>query len=186
MSKDVFLFNTLNRKKEKFVPIQPPEARLYTCGPTVYHYAHIGNLRTYVFEDLLVRVLLRSGLKVKHVMNITDVGHLVSDGDDGEDKMEVGARRAGKTIWEIADYYTNVFFTDLAKLNCLKPQIIPKATEHVPEMIALIEALDKKGFVYRTSDGMYYDTAKFPQYPDFARLDVENLEAGKRVAVGEK
>jgi cysteinyl-tRNA synthetase len=186
MAKDVFLFNTLTRKKEKFVPILGNEARLYTCGPTVYHYAHIGNLRTYVFEDLLVRALKRAGFQVKHVMNITDVGHLVSDGDDGEDKMEVGARRAGKTIWEIADYYTGVFFTDLGKLNCLKPQIIPKATDHVKEMIELIQKLEEKGFVYRTGDGMYYDTSKFPQYPDFAKLDVENLESGKRVAVGDK
>lgn len=139
-----------------------------------------------MFEDLLVRALKRAGFAVKHVMNITDVGHLVSDGDDGEDKMEVGARRAGKTIWEIADYYTKVFFTDLDKLNCLPPQIIPKATEHIPEMIELIERLEKKGFVYQTSDGMYYDTSKFPSYADFGKLDVENLEAGKRVAVGEK
>ncbi|HEY8280466.1 MAG TPA: cysteine--tRNA ligase [Bdellovibrionota bacterium] len=186
MAKDVLLFNTRTRKKEKFVPLRGEDAGLYTCGPTVYHYAHIGNLRTYVFEDLLVRTLQRAGYKLTHVMNITDVGHLVSDGDDGEDKMEVGARRAGKTIWEIADYYTKVFFDDLTKLNCRKPQIVPKATEHVPEMIALIEKLEKKGIAYKTSDGMYYDTAKFPSYPDFAKLDVENLEAGKRVAVGEK
>jgi cysteinyl-tRNA synthetase len=186
MPKDLVLFNTRIRQKEKFVPITGDEARLYTCGPTVYHYAHIGNLRTYVFEDLLVRALMRAGYSVKHVMNITDVGHLVSDGDDGEDKMEVGAARAGKTIWEIAEYYTNVFFTDLEKLNCIKPQIIPKATEHIPEMIALIQKLESKGFVYKTSDGMYYDTSKFPAYPDFGKLDVENLESGKRVAVGEK
>ena len=186
MAKDLFLFNTLSRKKEKFVPLSGNEARLYTCGPTVYHYAHIGNLRTYVFEDILVRALKRAGFSVKHVMNITDVGHLVSDGDDGEDKMELGARRAGKTIWEIAEYYTKIFFADLEKLNCLKPQIIPKATDHVPEMIELIARLEEKGFVYRTSDGMYYDTSKFSSYADFGRLDVENLEAGKRVAVGEK
>ena len=186
MPKDLVLFNTRTRQKEKFVPITGDEARLYTCGPTVYHYAHIGNLRTYVFEDLLVRALMRAGFSVKHVMNITDVGHLVSDGDDGEDKMEVGAARAGKSIWEIADYYTGVFFADLEKLNCIKPQIIPKATEHIPEMIALIQKLESKGFVYKTSDGMYYDTSKFPQYPDFGKLDVENLESGKRVAVGDK
>ncbi len=186
MAKDVFLFNTLTRKKEKFVPLREKEASLYTCGPTVYHYAHIGNLRTYVFEDLLVRALNRAGYKVSHVMNITDVGHLVSDGDDGEDKMEVGARKAGKTIWEIADYYTKVFFQDLEKLHCLRPQIIPKATDHVPEMIELIQKLEEKGIAYKTSDGMYYDTSKFPRYAEFGRLDVENLEAGKRVAMGEK
>ncbi len=186
MAKDVFLFNTLSRKKEKFVPIKAGEASLYTCGPTVYHYAHIGNLRTYVFEDLLVRTLMRAGFKLTHVMNITDVGHLVSDGDDGEDKMEVGARAAGKTIWEIAEHYTKVFFSDLDKLRCLRPQIIPKATEHVPEMIALIESLEAKGVAYKTSDGMYFDTSKFPRYAEFGKLDVENLEAGKRVAMGEK
>jgi cysteinyl-tRNA synthetase len=186
MPKDLFFFNTLTRKKEKFVPIQPGEVKLYACGPTVYHYAHIGNLRTYVFEDLLVRSLRRAGYRVTHVMNITDVGHLVSDGDDGEDKMEVGARRAGKSIWEIADYYTQVFFSDLDKLNVERPQIIPKATDHIAEMIELIQALEVKGFVYRTDDGLYFDTEKFPSYREFGRLDVENLEAGKRIAMGEK
>ncbi|RZA08255.1 MAG: cysteine--tRNA ligase [Proteobacteria bacterium] len=186
MPKDVFLFNTLGRKKEKFVPLSPGEAKLYACGPTVYHYAHIGNLRTYVFEDILVRALKRAGYKVTHVMNITDVGHLVSDGDDGEDKMEVGARRAGKDIWELAEYYAKVFFGDLEKLNVLQPQIIPKATDHIPEMISLVERLEKKGFVYRTPDGLYFDTAKFPSYPDFAKLDTENMEAGKRVTMGAK
>lgn len=186
MPKDLFLFNTPARQKEKFQPLQAGKAGLYTCGPTVYHYAHIGNLRTYVFEDFLVRVLKRAGYAVNHVMNITDVGHLVSDGDDGEDKMEVGARKAGKTIWEIADYYSKVFFGDLAKLNVVKPQTIPKATDHVPEMIALIADLEKKGFTYVTSDGVYFNTEKFPAYPNFAHLDVENQEAGKRVALGEK
>jgi cysteinyl-tRNA synthetase len=186
MIKDVFLFNTASRKKEKFVPLEPGKVSLYTCGPTVYHYAHIGNLRTYVFEDLLVRTLLRAGYEVNHVMNITDVGHLVSDGDHGEDKMEVGSKRTGKSAWEIADYYTGVFFEDLRKLHCRTPQIIPKATDHIQEMIDLIKALEKKGFIYKTADGIYFDTAKFPSYPDFAKLDVKNLEAGKRVAVGDK
>lgn len=186
MPKDVILFNTLSRTKEKIRPISPGEVKLYTCGPTVYHFAHIGNLRTYVFEDILVRALRRAGYKVTHVMNITDVGHLVGDGDGGEDKMEEGARRTGKSIWEIAGYYTQVFFSDLNKLNVVSPQIIPKATEHVPEMIELVQRLEEKGFVYRTDDGLYFDTQKFPTYGDFAKLDVENLEAGKRVAVGEK
>lgn len=186
MPKDVFLFNTLTRSKEKFSPIKPGEVSLYTCGPTVYHFAHIGNLRTYVFEDILVRALRRAGYKVTHVMNITDVGHLVGDGDDGEDKMEAGARRTGKNIWEIAEYYAQVFFSDLAKLNVLSPQIIPKATDHIPEMISLVQRLEQKGFVYRTDDGLYFDTARFPTYRDFAKIDVDNLEAGKRVAVGEK
>lgn len=186
MPKDLFLFNTPHRRVEKFASLVPGKVGLYTCGPTVYHYAHIGNLRTYVFEDLLVRVLKRAGYEVNHVMNITDVGHLVSDGDEGEDKMEVGARKAGKTIWEIAEYYSKVFFADLEKLNVLKPQIIPKATDHVPEMIELIQRLEKGGFVYRTNDGMYFDTLKFPAYADFAHLDMENQEAGIRVAVGGK
>jgi cysteinyl-tRNA synthetase len=183
MPKDLFLFNTPARQKEKFQPLQPGKVGLYTCGPTVYHYAHIGNLRTYVFEDFLVRALKRLGYEVNHVMNITDVGHLVSDGDDGEDKMEVGARNAGKTIWEIADYYSKVFFGDLKKLNVLEAQILPKATDHVPEMIALIQELEKKGFTYVTNDGVYFETKNFPKYPDFAHLDIENLEAGKRVAM---
>lgn len=180
------LFNTLSRKKEIFTPIKAGEVSLYTCGPTVYHYAHIGNLRTYVFEDILTRTLRRAGYKVTHVMNITDVGHLVSDGDNGEDKMEVGARRMGKSIWELADYYSKVFFEDLKKLNVVSPQIIPKATDHIPEMIEMVQALEQKGFAYRTNDGIYFDTEKFPTYKDFAKLDVENLEAGKRVAVGNK
>ena len=164
----------------------PGQVKMYACGPTVYHFAHIGNLRTYVFEDLLVRILRRAGYAVTHVMNITDVGHLVSDADEGEDKMEVGARRSGKSIWEIANYYTQVFFSDLEKLNVLKPQIIPKATDHIAEMIALVESLQKKGLVYKTEDGMYFDTTKFPNYRELGLLDMENLEAGKRVAVGEK
>lgn len=139
-----------------------------------------------MFEDLLVRTLKRAGYNVLHVMNITDVGHLVSDGDSGEDKMEAGARRTGKSIWDIAKYYSDVFFSDLEKLNVQKPQIIPKATDHIPEMIDLVKRLEGKGFVYRTEDGLYFDTEKFPTYRDFARLDVENLEAGKRVAVGDK
>ncbi len=186
MQKDLTLFNTATRKKEKFQTITPGQVKLYTCGPTVYHYAHIGNLRTYVFEDLLVRTLKRAGYDVLHVMNITDVGHLVSDGDSGEDKMEAGARRTGKSIWDIAKYYSDVFFSDLEKLHVQKPQIIPKATDHIPEMIDLVQKLEKKGFVYRTEDGLYFDTERFPTYRDFARLDVENLEAGKRVAVGDK
>jgi cysteinyl-tRNA synthetase len=186
MPKDVQLFNTLGRKKEKFVPITPGEVSLYCCGPTVYHYAHIGNLRTYVFEDILVRVLRRAGFKVNHVMNITDVGHLVSDGDDGEDKMEVGARRSGKSIWELADYYSQVFFQDLQKLNVVKPDIAPKATDHVPEMIALVQKLEEKGFVYKTKDGLYYDTKMFPTYADLGKLDLENLEEGKRISMGDK
>jgi len=180
------LFNTASRQKEEFHSLEPGKAGLYTCGPTVYHYAHIGNLRTFLFEDLLVRVLIRAGYTVNHVMNITDVGHLVSDADTGEDKMEKGAAREGKTAWEIADYYTQTFLEDLKKLNCRTPDIIPKATDHIQEMIVLIGQLEKKGYTYQTADGIYFDTRKFDRYPDFARLDVENLEAGSRVKMGEK
>lgn len=186
MSKDVFLYNTLSRQKEKFSPVEPGLAKIYACGPTVYHFAHIGNLRTYVFEDLLIRTLRRAGFRVKHVMNITDVGHLVTDSDEGEDKMEAGARREGKTAWEVADFYTKAFFSDFDKLHCVRPEILCKATDHIPEMIALVDRLEKKGFVYPTSDGLYYDTAKFSTYANFAKIDIENLEAGKRVSMGEK
>ncbi|MCO5141629.1 MAG: cysteine--tRNA ligase [Oligoflexia bacterium] len=186
MTKSVSLFNTLTRKKEEFLPLKAGHVGLYTCGPTVYHYAHIGNLRTYLFEDILVRTLKRAGFEVNHVMNITDVGHLVSDGDHGEDKMEEGARRTGKSIWEIADYYTKVFFSDLGKLNVLKPQIIPKATDHVKEMIELVQSLEERGFTYNTNDGVYFNTEKFPTYKNFAKIVVENLEEGKRVSMGEK
>ena len=184
--RDVFLYNTLTRKKEKFEAMTPGKVGLYCCGPTVYHFAHIGNMRTYVFEDVLVRALKYAGFEVTHVMNITDVGHLVSDGDDGEDKMETGSKREGKSAWEIADYYSKVFFSDSEKLNILKPQIISKATDHIPEMVEMVKALEAKGFVYRTEDGLYFDTVKFPQYGAMAKLDVENLEAGKRVSMGTK
>lgn len=185
-TRDVYFFNTLTRAKEKFIPLVAGKASLYTCGPTVYHYAHIGNLRTYVFEDLLTRTLRYAGFDLTHVMNITDVGHLVSDGDEGEDKMEKGARREGKSAWDIARYYTEIFFQDLDKLNIVRPQIVPKATEHVTEMIELVQDLEKRGFVYQTDDGVYYDTSRFPSYGNLAQLDVENLEAGKRVSMGEK
>lgn len=186
MGEKIFLWNTATRAKDAFTPITPGLVKLYTCGPTVYHYAHIGNLRTYVFEDLLRRTLEHEGLEVLHVMNITDVGHLVSDGDEGEDKMEKGARKEGKSAWEIADFYTQAFFRDTERLNILRPKIIPKATDYIPQMIAIIEALEKKGMTYLTSDGVYYDTAKFPNYGKLAKLDIENLDAGARVEMREK
>src|SRR3989339_1464057 len=142
------LFNTLSRKKEEFHPIHKDYVGLYTCGPTVYFFAHIGNLRTYVFEDLLKRVLLFNKFKVKHVMNITDVGHLTSDADQGEDKMLKGAKREGKTVWEIAEFYTTAFKTDYHKLNLLAPDILCKATDHIKEQIKLIQQLEKNGFTY--------------------------------------
>lgn len=152
------LYNTLTRRKEEFTPIDPPQVGLYTCGPTVYLYAHIGNFRTFLFEDFLRRVLEYNGFQVKHVMNITDVGHLTSDADTGEDKLEKGARREGKTVWEIADYYTQIFLQDLGRLNIKRANFLPKATEHIQEQIELIKKLEEKGFAYVTSTGVYFDT----------------------------
>ena len=179
------LFNTLTRKKKEFKPLQASHVGLYTCGPTVYNYAHIGNLRTYIFEDVLKRVLLLNSFKVKHVMNITDVGHLTSDADEGEDKMEKGAQREKKTVWEIAEAYTQAFKKDLKDLNIIEPDIWCKATDHVNEQIELIKILEKKGFTYLIDDGMYFDTSKDPQYGKLARLDIKGLRAGARVEVVE-
>ncbi|MDD5567265.1 MAG: cysteine--tRNA ligase [Patescibacteria group bacterium] len=176
------LFNTLSREKEIFKPQRKDWVGLYTCGLTVYNYAHIGNLRTYLFEDILKRVLLLNGYQVKHVMNITDVGHLTSDADEGEDKMELGAEREHKTAAEIAKYYTKAFQQDLKDLNILKPSIWAKATAHIPEQIALIKKLEQKGFIYKTSDGVYFDTSKYPDYGKMARLDLKGLKEGARVA----
>ncbi len=179
------LYNTLTRSKDELVPLSPPDVGLYTCGPTVYNFAHIGNLRTYVFEDVLRRALSRFGFRVKHVMNITDVGHLTSDADTGEDKMELGAKREGKTAWDIAAFYTAAFNRDCARLNILPPDVVCKATDHVPEMIVLVKRLEERGFTYRLADGIYFDTSKFPAYGAMARLDIDGLEAGARVEVVE-
>ena len=179
------IFDTYTRKKRKFVPIEKGKVGIYCCGPTVYNYAHIGNLRTYVFEDVLRRVLEYNGFEVKHVMNITDVGHLTSDADTGEDKIEVGARREGKSAWEIADFYTKAFFRDIERLNILKPKIVCKATDHINEMIELIKKLEEKNYTYRTSDGIYYDTSKFKEYGKLSGMNFkdlnEKLKAGARI-----
>ncbi len=180
------LTNTLTRKKEIFKPLVPGEVGFYSCGPTVYWYQHIGNLRTYIFNDILKRVLIYNGYKVKHVMNITDVGHLTSDADEGEDKIEKAAKKEGKKAEEIANYYLKVFRDDLRKLNIIEPNIWCKATEHIKEQIELIKILEKKGFTYRTSDGIYFDTSKLDDYGKMACLNEEGLEAGKRVDIGEK
>lgn len=178
---DLLVFNTLSRSKEKFEPMEQGKVKLYTCGPTVYNYQHIGNLRTFFFEDILKRVLLYNGFDVYHVMNITDVGHLVSDDDEGEDKMEKGAEREGKTVWEIADHYTEVFKKDISRLNILSPDVYCKATDYIQQQIDMVKCLDEKGYTYVTSDGVYFDTSKFPSYPDFARIDIKGLEEGKRI-----
>lgn len=185
VDKKLFIYNTLSRKKEPF-ETSNQEVGLYCCGPTVYNYAHIGNLRTYVFEDILKRALLSLGYKVKHVVNITDVGHLTSDADTGEDKIEKSAQQEGKTVWQIAEFYTEKFMENIRDLNILSVDIWPKATDHIAEMIAMVQKLEEKGFTYRTNDGIYFDTTKFSTYCDFAHLDPNALEAGSRIAMGEK
>jgi len=180
------IYNTLSRKKEEFTPLNGNEVRIYSCGPTVYNYAHIGNLRTYIFMDLLRKVLKYNGYKLKHVMNITDVGHLVSDADEGEDKIVKTARETQKSPYEIAEYYTSVFFRDIEKLNIEKPEIIPKATDNIKEMIEFVEKLLEKGYAYETSDGIYFDIMKFPEYGKLSRLDIEGQLAGARVEVNEE
>jgi len=177
------VYNTLTRKKEDFKPINDNEVRIYSCGPTVYNYAHIGNLRTYVFMDMLRRVLEYNGYKLRHVMNITDVGHLVSDEDEGEDKMVKGAREQKKTPWEIAEYYTDVFMKDIKSLNIEVPEIIPKATEHIPEMLDFVNGLVDKGYGYETSDGIYFDIQKFSGYGKLSRANLDEQMAGARVEV---
>ena len=177
------IYNTLTRQKEDFVPIHEGKAYMYSCGPTVYNYAHIGNLRTYIFMDLFRRTLKYDGYKLKGVINITDVGHLPSDGDTGEDKMQKASREQKKTPWEIAAYYTDVFFTDLKKLNIGKPEIIAKATDHIQEMIDYVQKLVDKGYGYEIDDGIYFDIGKFPGYGKLSRLSLEDQQAGARVEV---
>ncbi len=180
------LYNTLTRKKEIFKPINKNEVRMYSCGPTVYWYQHIGNLKAYIFADILKRTLLYNDYKLKHVINVTDVGHLTSDADEGEDKMEKAAKREGRSAQEIANRYLSIFQKDLEKLNILPPSIWSKATEHIKEQIKLIKILEKKGYTYRTSDGIYFDSTKFKDYGKLAKLKIEGLKAGKRIAIGEK
>jgi len=180
------IYNTATRQKEEFEAINKKKVGLYTCGPTVYNFAHVGNLRSYVFEDILKRVLKYNGYKVKHVMNITDVGHLTSDADEGEDKMEKGAKREGKTAWEIAEFYTKAFKENLRDLNIIEPDIFCKATDHIKEQIKLVQKLIDKGFTYETSDGIYFDTTKINDYGKLANLQNQELQAGVRVELGEK
>jgi len=177
----LFLFNSLNRQKEEFIPLHKGQVGLYTCGPTVYNFAHIGNLRTYIFEDILKRVLQYNGYRVRHVMNITDVGHLTGDRDMGEDKMEKGAQREGRSAWEIAEFYTRAFKDDIAGLNIIEPDIWVKATDTIDDQIALIRTLEEKGYTYQTSDGIYYDTSKFADYTKLSHQDIASLQEGARV-----
>ncbi|MCG2725420.1 MAG: cysteine--tRNA ligase [Elusimicrobia bacterium] len=179
---DIFLYNTLARKKEKFKPINDGAVGIYVCGPTVYNYAHIGNMRTYIFEDTLRRIFKYLGYKINYVMNVTDVGHLVSDADDGDDKMEMSAQKEGKSASEIAEFYSKAFFRDFSDLNCIMPDIISKATEHIPDMIKLIERIEKNGFTYKISDGIYFDASKFKNYGQLAgKKHMNGIKAGARV-----
>ncbi|MEK6812868.1 MAG: cysteine--tRNA ligase, partial [Nanoarchaeota archaeon] len=176
------LYNTLTRKKELFKPLNKKAVGLYTCGITSYYYAHIGNFRTYIFEDFLKRVLLYNDYTVKHVMNITDVGHLTSDADTGEDKVELEARKEGKSGGEIAAFYTKAFQDDMKQLNILDPDIWCKATQHIKEQIELVKILERKGFTYIIADdGVYFDTSKLKDYGKLAKLNIQGLKAGARI-----
>ncbi len=182
----IHLYNTASRRKEEFVPQHPSKVTMYCCGPTVYNFAHIGNLRTYIFEDLLSRTI-RLHYPLTHVMNVTDVGHLVSDADDGEDKMEVGAAREGKSAWDIAKFYEEKFWQDYDALHCTRPTVISRATAHIPEMIALVKTLEEKGYTYRTSDGIYYDTSKFDRYDALVgHARISGLQGGARVEMSDE
>lgn len=181
----ITLYNTLTRSKQEFVPLKKT-VTLYSCGPTVYHDVHIGNHRTFLLVDLIKRTLVASGFGVKHIMNITDVGHLTDDGDAGQDKLELGAAREHKTAWQVARFYEKEFKKDLAALNILRPKKFTRATEHIRAQIALIKKLERGGHTYKTSDGIYFDSTTFPAYGALAGLSGVQLQAGARVAQGEK
>lgn len=183
MIKDLFLYNSLTQKKEKFEPISPPKVGMYTCGPTVYDYTHIGHLRKYFGDDLLKRVLLLSGYSVKHVMNITDVGHLTSDADEGEDKLEKGALKQGKTVWEVAKFFESQFFDSTIALGITRPDVVCRATEHVEDQIELIKKLEQKGFAYKAEEAVYFDVSKFENYTQLSRQKLEEKIMGAREEV---
>ena len=180
------LFDTYERAVRVFEPLNPGQVGVYACGPTVYNFAHIGNLRTYLFEDVLKRVLLANGYDVNHIMNITDVGHLTSDADTGEDKMELGSKRTGLTAWKLAEFYTEAFRRDLDRLNVIPPSLWCKATDHIEEQISFVRDLDEKGYTYRTSDGIYFDSTRLDSYGHLARLDIDGLQSGARVDRGKR
>ncbi len=177
----IYLFDTYTREVREFQPLEAGKVGLYTCGPTVYNFAHLGNMRTYIFEDLLRRMLEFNGYEVKHVMNITDVGHLTSDADSGEDKMEKAKKREGKTAWEVADYYTNIFEQDAKQLNILAPTKTLRATKTIKEQIEFVKILEQKGFLYKTTDGLYFDTSKIKDYGILGNLQNVDLQEGARV-----
>ncbi|MBR3253497.1 class I tRNA ligase family protein [Candidatus Saccharibacteria bacterium] len=179
------IYNTATRKNEPFKPLSET-VKIYTCGPTVYSEAHIGNLTAYVYWDLLVRTLRANDFKVQRVLNLTDVGHLVSDADEGQDKLEKGAEREGKTVWEVAEEYIDKFKKDYKALELIEPEIWSRATDYINEDIEAVDLMTKNGFTYETTDGVYYDTSKFDRYADFARLDLEGLQAGARVGFSDE
>ncbi|ULQ60651.1 cysteine--tRNA ligase [Brucepastera parasyntrophica] len=179
------LYNTMSRSIEQFQPLDSGKVGFYGCGPTVYNYAHIGNLRAYVFQDTLTRALRFLGYDVAHVMNITDIGHLADDADDGEDKMVKTAEERGKSVLEIAEYYTDAFFRDTEQLNIIRPSVVCKATEHIPQMIDLIKRIEANGHTYMAGGNLYYDISTFPDYGKLARLDLNDLKAGARIEIDE-
>ena len=181
----MLLYNSKTRTREEFIPREEGKVSIYTCGPTVYHYAHIGNLRSYTMEDVLEKYLRYVGYDVKRVMNITDVGHLSSDGDTGEDKMLKGAKREHKTVLEIAKFYTDAFFADCAKLNIKTPDVVEPATNCIPEFIGMIETLIEKGYAYEAGGNIYFDTSKLEKYYVFNDFKEEDLEVGVRDSVEE-
>jgi len=174
------LYNTLSRQIEDFIPLNPPHIGMYSCGPTVYDYTHIGHLRTYIGNDVLRRVLESDGYEVKHVMNITDVGHLVSDEDLGEDKMEKGAKEQGRSVWETAKFFEDYFWKSVEAINIKRPNIVAKATDHIEEQIKLIQKLEKNGFIYKTDQAIYFDVSKFPNYTKLSGQKLEEKEIGSR------
>lgn len=180
-----YLYNTLSNEKEEFISTNDKKVNMYCCGPTVYNYAHIGNLRTYIFEDILRKSLEFNGYSVNHVMNITDVGHLESDSDSGEDKMSLASQRENRSVWDIARYYEDAFFKDCKELNIERPKTTSRATEHIEDMIKLIKVLEKKGYTYISNGNMYFSIDKFPKYNELAKLNLEKLEAGSRIEVDE-
>ena len=179
------LFNTLTKNVEEFVPNVEGKVNMYTCGPTVYHFAHIGNLRSYIMEDVLEKILRYSGYDVKRVMNITDVGHLSSDADTGEDKMLKGAKRENKTVMEIAKFYTDAFFSDCAKLNIKTPDVVEPATNCIDSFIEMIQKLLEKGYAYQAGENIYFDTSKLKDYYVFGNHNEEDLMVGVRDDVTE-
>ncbi len=179
------IYNSMGRKREEFIPVTEGKCGFYGCGPTVYNYAHIGNLRAYVFLDTLDRILRFLGYEINHVMNITDIGHLTGDDDVGEDKMLNTAKQRGQSVLEVADFYTKAFFADIEKLNIRKPDVVCKATEHIQEMIDLVKRLEERGHTYMAGGNLYFDIATFPEYGKLANINLDELKVGARIDVDE-